>query len=191
MFEINWFEINWSETMKLLWDIIRRFWWVWAMALGLELIIVFLERFFDWLEKWLDKRRTQKWLEKHKTLEDWKKVSGKEFEKITATIFEKLGYKTKIIGGAGDRGIDVIAKKDGKRYFIQCKQMNKVSPSMLRDFYGSIADRLKEGEKGFFVTTGEFTQEGKEFAQNKPIELINGLELEKMAKEDKNTSGIY
>jgi len=139
---------------------------------------------FQWFGKWLEKQRVKKWLEKHKTLEDWKKVNGKEFEKITAAIFEKLGYKTKVVGGPGDKGIDVIAEKEGKRSYIQCKKMEKVSPHAIRDFYGAIVDNLREGEKGFFVTIGEFTEEGKDFAKGKPIELIDGLKLEKLFKDN-------
>jgi len=112
------------------------------------------------------------------------KVNGKEFEKITAAIFEKLGYKTKVVGGPGDKGIDVIAEKEGKRSYIQCKKMEKVSPHAIRDFYGAIVDNLREGEKGFFVTIGEFTEEGKDFAKGKPIELIDGLKLEKLFKDN-------
>lgn len=180
--EINMLEITWFETIKTFWEIFKLLWWVWVLALG----VILIELGFNYLAKFLEERRTKKWLEKHKTLEDWKKIDDKEFEKITAIIFQQLGYKTKVVGGPGDQGIDVVAKKEGKRYFIQCKQMDRVSPSMIRDFYGAIVDRLKEEEKGFFVTTGEFTQEGKEFAKNKPIELINGLKLERMVQRNES-----
>jgi len=88
------------------------------------------------------------------------------------------------VGGPGDKGIDVIAEKEGKRSYIQCKKMEKVSPHAIRDFYGAIVDNLREGEKGFFVTIGEFTEEGKDFAKGKPIELIDGLKLEKLFKDN-------
>jgi len=35
------------------------------------------------------------------------------------------------------------------------------------------------------VTTGEFSKSEEEFVKDKPIELINGLELEKMYKSVK------
>ncbi len=64
--------------------------------------------------------------------------------------------------------------------------MDVVKPNYVREFYGSIVDQLKEGEKGFLVTTGEFTQDGKEFAKTrkKPIELVNGFRLEKIFKNE-------
>lgn len=159
-----------SDFLKLMWV----FWPIWVFGL----FFILIEYFFVWLKKWSDK----KWLEKHKSLLEWKKIDPRKFERITAMIFEKLGYKTKVIGGAGDQGIDIMAHKDGKRIFIQCKKMDKVIPDDVRAFWGSIQPIIKEGEKGFLVTTGEFTREGKEWVKDKPIELINGLKLENLAK---------
>ena len=179
------FNISFSRVIESTWLFIKSSWQLWATILGIGLILVFFEKFFDWLGKWLDERRVKKWLEEHKTLEEWKKVDDKEFERITAAIFEKLGYKTKVVGGPGDRGVDVIAEKEGKINYIQCKKMEKVSPHAIRDFYGAIVDKLKEVEKGFFVTIGGFTEEGKDFAEGKPIELIDGLKLEKLFKDSR------
>ena len=152
-------------------------WYIWAIIFGFLLLEILFNYLFKWYTEWQDK----KWLEKHKTLEEWKKLEGREFEKIVASIFRNLSYRVKITGGPRDRGVDLIAIKEGKRYFIQCKNIEKVLPNQIREFYGSIVDRLKEGEKGFFVTTGEFTEECKAFAHDKPIELIDGIKLEKLA----------
>ncbi len=163
--------------LRTFWTIlIKPFWWFWVIIFGTPVVISITK---SYISKWLDKR----WLKKHKRLIEWKTMNHKKFERIVAIIFEGLGYKTKVVGGSGDKGIDVIAHKDGKRFFIQCKRMDKVPPTAIRDFYGSIIDRLKEGEKGIFVTTGEFTQQGKEYAKtrDKPIELIDGFQLEKLA----------
>ena len=172
-------EFSFLNFIDPFWQIIKSFWYFWLMIAG----FIGIQMFFSWFEKWLGKRRIKKWLEEHKTLEEWKKADPIKFEKITATIFENLGYKVKIIGGAGDRGIDVIAVKNTKRVFIQCKRKDKVPPSDIREFYGSIVNRLKEGEKGSFVTTGQFTEEGEGFVKDKPIELIDGIKLEKLANK--------
>jgi len=160
---------------KEFWPIIKIFLWIFAILLGIEL----LEIGFKYLRNWLEKRRTKKWLEEHKILEEWKKLSGKEFEEIVAAIFEKLGYRTKI---KRNGGIDIIAWKDKKQFPIQCKQMEKVIPDDVRAFWGSIQDQVSKGkiEKGFFVTTGSFTEGVKEWVKDKPIEFINGLKLEKL-----------
>ena len=164
-----------------LWQIFKSTYKLWLIVSGVVLFQILVEKLFAWLENWIDKR----WLKKHKRLVEWITMDDKKFERIVAIIFEGLGYKTKVVGGPGDMGIDVIAYKDGKRFFIQCKRKDRIPPREVREFAGSIRNLNKEkGERGFFVTTGEFTEEGKFFAKNNPIEieLINGLELEKLAK---------
>lgn len=171
--------ISFLEIVKGFWIIIKSLWWIWALALSIGLFPVII----NWFSKWLEERRLKKWLEKHKTLEEWKKIDDREFERITAIIFQKSGYKTKVVGGPGDRGIDIIAQKDGKRTFFQCKQKEKVPPRKILEFSGALKLRKrKEGEKAFFVTTGNFTEEGRMIAKEDSIELIDGLKLEKLAK---------
>jgi len=162
---------------------------LWLLVFGVGLFKILVEKFFICLENWLENWRDKKWFREHKKLIEWKKIDDKKFEKITAIIFEGLGYKTKVIGGPGDMGIDIIAYKDGKRFYIQCKQKEQVPPREIREFAGAIRDLNKnKGEKGFFVTTGDFTEEGRLFAKDNPIEieLINGLELEKLANKVDN-----
>lgn len=164
--------------MITFWEIFKSLWFVWLSAFIVAIVPILVNILISKIKE----ARLRRWLEKHKKLEDWKKLDGREFEKIVALIYKDLGYKTKITGGAGDRGIDIVIKKDNKNWFIQCKQMEVVSPKYVREFYGSVVSRLEEEEKGFLVTTGDFTAEGKEFVKDKPIELIDGLKLEKLAK---------
>lgn len=172
--------ISSSKFIRGLWmTIIEPFWWIWIIVLGIPVFRIFQSYFRKWLEKWFEKR----WLKKHKKLMEWKTIDPRKFERIVAIIYENLGYKTKVKGGPGDRGVDIIGHKEGKRIFIQCKRKDKVSPINIREFYGSIVSHLKKGERGVFVTTGEFTQEGREFVKDKPIELINGLKLEELANQ--------
>ena len=172
--------IDYAEIIRTFWTtFIKPFWWFWVIILGTPVVISIAK---SYIGRWLDK----KWLKKHKRLIEWKVMNPKKFERIVAIIFDGLGYRTKVVGGSGDEGIDVIAYKDGKRFFIQCKRKDQVPPKEVREFAGSIQDLNKEkDEKGFLVTTGEFTEEGKAFAKDNPIEieLINGFGLEKLAKE--------
>jgi len=67
----------------------------------------------------------------------------------------------------------------------------------VRDFYGALADHLANG-KGYFITTNKFTLEAERFAEDKPIELIDGFKLikyirlaEKEAEKHNNTAGKF
>src|SRR5437879_1509235 len=95
-------------------------------------------------------------------------------------MFDALGYDAEVVGGANDGGIDVVAHKNGKKYFIQCKKFitREVTPHDVRDFLGAITNVNNPADQGFFVTTGGFTLMAKEAAKGNPrIELIDGLRL--------------
>lgn len=113
-----------------------------------------------------------------RSLEDLKNLSWKEFEEYVGSLFEKLGYAVEVTGGLSDGGIDLIVRKDGITSFVQCKnyRTSKVSLSMIRDFYGAMNANLNF-EAGYFITTGIFTLDAKQFAEDKPIELIDGAKL--------------
>ena len=107
-------------------------------------------------------------------------MSPSQFEQEIADMFDRLGYKTEVVGGANDGGIDVIAYKDGKTYFIQCKKFmtREVTPHDVRDFLGAITNSNKPAEKGYFVTTGAFTLMAEKAAEGNPrLELIDGIRL--------------
>lgn len=131
---------------------------------------------FVW--QYFRKKKQTSFYESKETLNDLKHLSWKEFEEYTGELFKKLGYAVEVIGGLNDGGIDLRVKKGGKTYLVQCKKylVNKVSLSMVRDFYGAISANLSTG-KGYFITTGIFTLEAIRFAEDKPIELIDGAKL--------------
>lgn len=109
----------------------------------------------------------------------------KEFEEYVGFLFSKLGYKTEVVGGSYDGGIDVIAEKNGIKHLIQCKKYfasHQVGVGAVRDFYGAMADKVSNG-KGYLITTSKFTAEAERFAEDKPIELIDGFRLIDMIKE--------
>jgi len=97
--------------------------------------------------QWRTDRELLSWL---RGLKPW------EFERYIAELFTKLGYKTIVTGGSYDRGVDVVAEKDGLKHYIQCKKY--ITPVVrvndLRDFYGAIADHL-------YLTWGQSPEKGE------------------------------
>lgn len=106
------------------------------------------------------------------------RLKPSEFEEFIAGLFSKLGYKTRVTGGSHDEGIDVVAEKDGVKHYIQCKRYNNstVGVPAVREFYGAITAHLTNN-KAYFITTNKFTLEAEKFAEDKPIELIDGSRL--------------
>jgi restriction system protein len=165
-----------------------KLWYLWLIVL----VIVFIQIFFNRiLPKIIRKHRIKssrkagnEWFSDKDFLQELKRMNPSDFEEYTAELFRKLGYKAKAVGHSHDGGIDVIAEKDGIPHYIQCKRYNhKVPVKEIRDFYGVIAGKIAKGT-GYFVTTDSFTLEAEKFAEDKPIELIDGyklVEYDKMA----------
>lgn len=112
------------------------------------------------------------------TLEQLRKLSPRQFEDYIANLFQHLGFRTEVVGGSYDGGIDIIATRNGEKYYIQCKKFitSQVPVGAVRDFYGAIVDR-QVYTKAFFITTNVFTLEAEKFCEDKPIELIDGPKL--------------
>lgn len=109
-----------------------------------------------------------------------KGMPPQQFEEKIADMFNALGYRTHVTGGANDGGVDVVAHRDGKKYYVQCKKFmaREVTPHDVRDFLGAITNVNDPAEKGFFVTTGNFTIMAEKAAEGNPrIELIDGVRL--------------
>ena len=134
-------------------------------------------------EQWRTDRELLLWL---------RRMNPTEFEVYIADLFTRLGYKAQAVGRSHDGGIDVIAQKDGATHYIQCKKFitQIVTLGAIRDFYGALVDHLAGGQ-GYFITTNEFTLEARQFAEDKPIELIDGFALIRYIKlANQNTEAI-
>ena len=106
-----------------------------------------------------------------------------EFEMLVGEAFRRRGYAAAEMGGGGaDGGVDLVLRKDGEKFLVQCKQWKayKVSVTTIRELYGVMAAGGAAG--GFVVTSGVFTQEAKSFAEGRNIGLIDGSELTAMIK---------
>ncbi len=157
----------WFSDKSIFWKML-----LWGIAFLATFIIItlFIKRSkIHKQSQWRTDRELLYWM---RELKPW------EFERYIAELFTRLGYKTIVTGGGYDRGVDVVAEKDDLKHYIQCKKyiISVVGVNELRDFYGAIADHLAQA-KGYFITTNKFTLEAEKFAEDKPIELIDGYKL--------------
>ncbi len=110
-------------------------------------------------------------------------MTWQEFEMLVGEAFRRAGYTVTETGGGGaDGGVDIVLKKDGEKFLVQCKQWKafKVGVTTIRELYGVMAAGGSAG--GFVVTSGIFTQEAKAFAEGRNIDLIDGSKLTAMIK---------
>lgn len=113
-------------------------------------------------------------------------LSPNDFEGFIANLYRKLGYNVIQTQATNDQGRDLILKKDGKKYLVECKKYmegNKVGRPEMQKFYAAIEH--DKAVSGIMVTTSDFTDCVKfhTFVQNGKIELVDRNKLLKMIKE--------
>lgn len=117
-------------------------------------------------------------------LEDIRRLSWRRFESVVGEAFRRRGYSVleKAVDGA-DTGIDLVLKKDGRKFYVQCKQWKQTTVGVrpVRELLSVIIARRVAG--GYLVTAGKYTQEARDFAQNASISLIDGDALAVMVEE--------
>ncbi len=107
-------------------------------------------------------------------------LSGVEFERVCKRLLENMGFTVETTKASGDGGIDLIGYNTqpllSGKYIIQCKRYaGSVGEPIIRDLYGVVTS--ERANKGILITTGHFTKSAISFAENKPIELIDGAQL--------------
>jgi restriction system protein len=110
---------------------------------------------------------------------DWE-----DFEHLIREIFEKeftsSGGEVRVTQASRDGGVDAVAFDPdpirGGKIGIQAKRYAyTVGVSAVRDLYGTL---MNEGAtKGVLVTTSDYGPDAYEFANGKPITLLNGANL--------------
>ena len=103
-------------------------------------------------------------------------MNWRQFEQLVADLYRRQGYRVREVGGSGDAGVDLVLVGSGDvEHLVQCKQYRvwRVGEPKVREFYGAMAAHQTRCE-GIFVTCGTFTAPAKQFAEGKPIRLIDG-----------------
>ena len=121
-------------------------------------------------------------------------LSGIEFENICKKLIENMGFSVETTKASGDGGIDLIAYNHepvlSGKYIIQCKRYSgSVGEPIIRDLYGVITS--ERANKGILMTTGYFTKSAIAFAEGKPIELIDGEQLDALLKRHGVSIGVF
>lgn len=99
-------------------------------------------------------------------------LNPEQFERWCQSRLTEAGYRTKLVGGQADHGIDLEVERDGRRIVVQCKRyagQRTVGEPQLRDLYGAMHSRGAVG--AIAITAGHFTTAAHQWAAGKPIEL--------------------
>ncbi len=108
-------------------------------------------------------------------------LSPREFEEFVAKLFRKKGYRVRVRGRSGDKGVDLeLIGQYGKRAIVQCKRYRStIGPEIIRELYGTLMhERVAHA---FLVTSADISGSARQWAQGKPITLIDGQTLVQIA----------
>ncbi|MGA3185758.1 MAG: restriction endonuclease [Bryobacteraceae bacterium] len=108
-------------------------------------------------------------------------MNGHEFEDLIEQLLSRMGLKIEGRCAAADGGIDMVATQGdaivGGKFIIQCKRFSgSVGNSVIRDLFGVV--HSEAANKGILITNSTFTKEARRFAEGKPIELVDGAQLQ-------------
>src|SRR5690242_18454229 len=97
-------------------------------------------------------------------------MDGKTFECYLEAVFINKGYAVERTPYVGDRGADLVLRKDGQRIIVQAKRRNgQVGPAAIGDV---LRARASYGcFTAMIVTNGSLTRQAAEEAR------INGIEV--------------
>lgn len=145
--------------------------WQWKVALVVlvaSLALVVLR----WTVRFARRRQRQRLM-----LTDALSLSPSDFERRIQYLLQDLGWESvERVGGSGDGGVDLRGVYRGQRCIVQCKRYrDRVEPKYIRDLEG--ARHHEHADRAFLITTGRFTDQGREWVHGKPIELWDGAVL--------------
>lgn len=121
-------------------------------------------------------------------------IPSRDFELLTAYLYNQKGYKIRITPRTRDGGYDVLAIKDNQREYeklhIECKRYTeKVGVQIIRGILGTL--NVENATKGVIITTSDFTKTAYDEAKKScRLELININEFDKDMRKNTEINWI-
>ncbi|HEX8339481.1 MAG TPA: restriction endonuclease [Tepidisphaeraceae bacterium] len=94
-------------------------------------------------------------LDRQDGIEDIRRLSWEQFERLVAEAYRRRGYVAEVVGStSGDGGVDVELTARGERVLVQCKQWRayRVGVRPVRELLSVVVSR--QAIKGVLVTSG-------------------------------------
>ncbi len=108
-------------------------------------------------------------------------MEGHFFEAFVFALYTKMGYDCTLTPNSGDKGVDVLARKENSNFAIQCKRTtSSVNADAIREVVAGIPFYSQKDSKKYspiVLTTGTFNQDAKTLAECNHVELIDREKL--------------
>jgi restriction system protein len=129
-------------------------------------------------------------LDEQSSLESLRALPWSRFEQLVGEAYRRQGYDIEETGlGGPDGGIDLLLRKDGAVTLVQCKhwRSRQIGVSVVREMFGLLHHH--RAAAGKIVCTGVFSSDCYRFAVGKPLELVDGKDLERLIGKIKAAPG--
>jgi restriction endonuclease Mrr len=131
----------------------------------------------------------RKWPQLNASRASWlfqvSRLSGGEFEDLMASVYRKRGYEVEKVGGPGDHGADLIARKLNEVICIQCKRWGpsfNVGNQPVKDMVAAM--RAYGATRGILVTTTSLTKAAEGLASRMAeLEVVAGPQVIALMEE--------
>ena len=90
-------------------------------------------------------------------------ISNAKAEEVIRQCLHEEGYKLSPERGWGETGVDIIAVKDGKKFYIEVIGYKKAGPARAKDFFESFfrtISRLKDGANNLVMAMPDLHRTG-------------------------------
>jgi restriction system protein len=145
---------------------------LWGLA-KLAAYAVALSGLFSWFTKFEHRGQATK---KNKGFGPLAKLSWEQFEQFLADAYRRRGYEVDETAASAHGFVDFVLHKKGETIYVQAKHWKSrpVSIHLLRDLYRSMAG---EAHRWVVVSMHGFTDEAKDWARGRDIQLMDGDDL--------------
>jgi restriction system protein len=138
--------------------------WVFALPFVLAAVVSLLRRAFRGRPR-----------ERRGSLVALRVLPRHRFELLVGEAFGRRGYVVEARGSrAPDGEVDLELWQDGRKSIVLCRhwQARQVGISLIRELYEAM--RYERAEQAIFLSSGHYTHDAWQFAQGKPLRLIDG-----------------
>jgi restriction system protein len=109
-------------------------------------------------------------------LESVRYMSGMQFEHFTADVLRGLGFHATPLGGSGDQGVEVIARKGNEKIAVQCKNYDRpIGNKPVQEVYAGA--RHHRCTRAWVIAPAGFTKGATDLARSVGVSLYDSASL--------------
>lgn len=107
--------------------------------------------------------------------------NGHDFEQWVAERLELHGWRAVVTAGSGDQGLDIIARRDGRKIGVQCKRYAGAvgNKAVQEAFSGRAYHRV---DAAVVITTGHYTESAKALSRKTGVHLLHVKDIPRMRR---------